>query len=172
VVSAAAVLGSEPDSTALVAATGRGLEEVLSALDEAAAAGILASGRFAHDMFREAARLEVPTAQRLALHQRMAEYLTGLSDAGARVAQVAFHWLESLPAGDANQAVAWAERAADAALVQLAWEEAATLYGRALAASALPPATRSRLLLGQARAHVRSYDVVGARPSLLAAATI
>jgi tetratricopeptide (TPR) repeat protein len=168
VVSAAAVLGSTPDPAALAAATGRGLAEVLAALDEAAAAQLIA-GRFSHDLIREAARLEVPTAERLALHQRMAEYLAERPD--AEVAEVAFHWLESLPAGDARQAVTWAERAAEQAMTQLAWEEADALYARALSAAAHRP-DRCRLLLGRARAQVRAYDVDGSRQSLLAAAEL
>lgn len=177
-VSAAAVLGSDVDAAALAAATGRELDEVLAALDEATAAGVLTGSevrRFAHDLIREAARLDVPTAERLALHRRMAEYLSALGDAHQRVAEVAFHRLESLPAGDAALAVSWAERAAGRAMAQLAWEEAESLYRRAVAAGsggASTPAHRSRLLLARAKAQVRAYDMDGARRSLLDAAEI
>jgi DNA-binding CsgD family transcriptional regulator/tetratricopeptide (TPR) repeat protein len=60
-------------------------------------------------------------------------------------------------------------------MAQLAWEEAASLYGRAVAAAVGPPfevADRSRLLLARARVQVRAYDVDGARQSLLAAADL
>ena len=187
VVSAASVLGSELDPAALagsaafvsaVGSTGRELDEVLAAVDEAAAAGIVTATeprRFAHDLIREAARLDVGTPERLALHQWMAEYLTGLGDADTRVAEVAFHRLESLPRGDATLAVSWAERAATQAMVQLAWEEADALYGRAVAAASGPqftPQDRCRLLLARAGAQVRAYNVDGARQSVLAAAQI
>ncbi|MEU4541099.1 AAA family ATPase [Streptosporangium sp. NPDC023825] len=197
VVSAAAVLGSAVDPPALAAAAGWEVGEVLNALDEAAAAGILTSladagaraggstggatearptgVRFGHDLIREAARLEVSTAERLTLHLRMAEYLIGRVDAADRVSEVAFHLLESLPAGDAGLAVAWAERAAGQAMAQLAWEEAAALYGRAVSAAAdaaLGGPDRCRLLMARARAQVRAYEMVDARRSLLAAAAI
>jgi DNA-binding CsgD family transcriptional regulator len=177
VVSAASALGSEVDPGCLAAVTGREVSEVLAALDEAAGAGVVTGPggwRFAHDLVREAARLELATVTRLRLHQRMAEYLMGRADAGTRSTEVAFHWLESLPVGDAAQAVTWAERAAGQAMGQLAWEQAADLYGRALAAggAGLGAARRCRLLLGRARAQVRAYDVGAARESVLAAAGI
>jgi DNA-binding CsgD family transcriptional regulator len=177
-VSAASVLGSDLDPAALSSSTGRTLDEVLAALDEAVAAGIVtatAPRRFVHDLIREAARLDVGTPERLALHQRMAAYLTGLGDAEVRVAEVAFHWLESLPSGDAVVAVSWAERAAAQAMTQLAWEQADALYGRAVAAAVGPqfaPPDRSRLLLARAGAQVRAYNVDGARQSVVTAAQI
>jgi DNA-binding CsgD family transcriptional regulator len=178
VVSAAAVLGSEVDAPALNAVTGRGWDEVLLALDEAAAAGIVTSdhvARFSHDLIQEAARLEVPRPERLALHKAMAEYLATRADAPSRIAEVAHHWLESLPVGDAGRAIAAAETAALQAMQQLAWEEASGLYDRAITAAGaaqLDPADRGRLLLGAAQAKVRSYDMEGARQAVLAAAEV
>ncbi|MFD8500644.1 ATP-binding protein [Amycolatopsis sp. NPDC059657] len=173
VLATAAVLGSEVDAPALAFATGLGIEEVLTALDEAAAAGIVDGDRFTHDLIRESARLEVATARRLVLHQRMAEHLMDRADAGTRTAEIAFHLLESLPAGDADLAASWAERAAAQAMTQLAWEEADELYGRALATGArLTPAQRCRLLLAQVDARVRAYDMDGARRSLTTAADL
>jgi DNA-binding CsgD family transcriptional regulator len=177
-VSAAAVLGSDVDPVALGHATGTDIAAILAALDEAAAAAILTGApmRFAHDLIRESARLEVPTAERLTLHRRMAEHLSAHGDAAARVAEIAFHWLESLPMGDVEQALAWAERAADRAMAQLAWEEAAALYRRALhtgeAQGVLAPRYRCRLLLAMAQAQVKSFDLDDARRSLLAAVEI
>jgi DNA-binding CsgD family transcriptional regulator len=178
VVSAAAVLGSELDPAVLAHVTGSPLTAVLDALDEAATAGIVTTSgarAFAHELIREAARLDVATAGRLGLHQRMAEYLLSRSDAGARCAEVAFHLLESLPAGDGLVAAAWAERAADQAMERLAWEQAATLYGdavEAVSASESGAPARSRLLLAKARAQVRLSDLDGARDSLTQAADI
>lgn len=178
VVSAAAVLGSEMHPTALAHVTGSPLDAVLDALDEAAVAGIVTTSgarAFAHDLIRDAARLEVSTADRLGLHRQMAEYLLSRSDADARCAEVAFHLLESLPVGDGLVAAAWAERAADQAMAGLAWEQAATLYGdavEAVSASESGAPARSRLLLAKARAQVRSSDIDGARDSLTKAADI
>ena len=136
IVSAASVLGAEVDAACLAAVTGREVRDVLSALDEAAAAGIVTGAgrcRFAHDLVREAARLDVATVARLGLHERMAGYLLGRADAASRLPEVAFHCLEALPFGDPTRAVEWAERAAAQAMAQLAWEEAASLYRRAVA---------------------------------------
>jgi DNA-binding CsgD family transcriptional regulator len=87
------------------------------------------------------------------------------------VAEVATHWLESLPAGDAAQAVDWTRRAADRAMAQLAWEEAAVLYRRAAeagdASGALPPSARAQLLLARAGALVRAFDIEAARLCLV-----
>ncbi len=108
VVAAAAVLGSEVDPVAVAHVTRTDVEAVLAALDEASVAAILTGAparRFAHDLFREAARLDVPTPDRLALHRRMAEHLSARGDGDARVAEISFHWLRlgggglALPAG-------------------------------------------------------------------------
>jgi DNA-binding CsgD family transcriptional regulator len=83
-VAAAAVLGSEVDPVAVAHVTDTDLGTVLASLDEASVAAILTAAparRFAHDLFREAARLDVPTVERLTLHQRMAEHLRSRHDA-------------------------------------------------------------------------------------------
>jgi len=186
IVAAAAVLGSAVEPPALAAATDLPVADVLAALDEAAATGIVMGSvvgtvagpeqwRFGHDLIRETARLDVSTVDRLALHERMAGYLASRVDAQARVAEIAFHLLESLPVGDPVRAVEWAERAAAQATTQLAWEEAAALYRRAVTAAAdaaLPGPDRARLLLASARAAVRAYEMDEARRALLAAADI
>lgn len=189
IISAGAVLGSELDPAALAHTTGTALVAVLDALDEAAAAGIVATASgeptgnqkaagtqgFAHDLIREAARLDVPTSRRLELHRLMADHLLARSDAELRAAEVAFHLLESLPAGDAAAAAVWAERAADQAMDQLAWERAAELYGRALDAAAsmdADPRLRGRFHLALSRAQMRAYEVDAARRSLLASAAL
>ena len=173
-ISAAAVLGSTVDPAAVADATGASLVDVLTALDEATKAGIVTEARhFAHDLIREAARHELPTAQRLTVHHRLAAYLGKRADADGRVAEVAYHHLESLPAGDPEAAVVWAERAADRAAVQYAWEEAANLYQRALQAATAhnlaDPARQCRMWLAIAAAQVRSFGVAEARESLLEA---
>jgi DNA-binding CsgD family transcriptional regulator len=174
--SSAAVLGSDVDPAYLAAVNAAPVGDVLAALDEAAAAGITgepARCRFAHDLVRETARLRLPTAARMNLHLRAAEYLAGRADAASRAAELAFHYLESLPVGDPLVAANWAQRAGDVAMAQLAWEQAAELYGRALVAGAeLPAADRAGLLLARARAQVLAYDVRAARESVQAAADL
>ncbi len=169
VLGVAAVLGSAVDPAAVAAVSGREPAVVLAALDEAAAAGIIVGGSFGHDLIREVARLERPTADRLAVHARMADYLRQQPDAAP--ALVAHHLLESLPVGPAALAVEWARRAAETAMGQLAWEDAVAWYERALAVRPGPsPADRCLLLLGLARARLRGFDLTGGSATLRSAA--
>jgi hypothetical protein len=123
---------------------------------------------------RETAQLELPTAERLAVHARMGSYLRGhplRGQADAVPAVIAHHLLESLPAGDAIEATLWAERAASAAMSQLAWEDAAVFYARAVRAWPGPgPADRCRRLCGLALARLRGFDLEGGSSTLREAA--
>ena len=171
---AAAVLGSELDPAALAAVLDRPVGGILAELDTATAAGLLRGTepwQFCHDLIREAARAGMPTARRLALHDAMADWLEQRPDARARAAEIAHHRLASTPVGDPLRASAAAERAAGDALDQLAWEDAAILYGRALTTGAeLQPGVRVRLLRSQAVAQLRGGAVNAATASLEAAA--
>jgi DNA-binding CsgD family transcriptional regulator len=172
VLCAAAVLGADLDPAAVAAVTGREVAAVLAALDEAAAAGIVVAGPgwcFGHDLVRETARLELPTAGRLAVHARMGAYLRGRPDAAP--AMIAHHLLEALPIGDAGAAASWAERAAAAAMAQLAWEDAAVFYARAVrAVPGAGSAARVRRLCGLALARLRGFDLTGGSSTLREAA--
>lgn len=172
-VASAAVLGAQLDPAALAGATGRDLDVVLAAVDEASTAGIIGPDRrFAHDIIREAARTDVPTATRLALHHAMAEHLAGRADADRRAAEIAHHRLEALPAGDPVAAVGAARRASAEAMAHLAWEQADGFLRRALDGAGAPPDVRCELLIARAEAQVRGYDIEGSRTSVLAAAEI
>ena len=168
----AAVLGAAIDPSAVAVVTQRDIAAVLACLDEAAAAGLVTSGggwRFSHDLIRETALLELPTAGRLTAHARMADYLRRRPDASPAV--VAHHLLESLPAGDAALAARWAERAAADAMAHLAWEDAAGFYDRALrAAAGHGAADRCRLLRGLGVAQLRSSALAAATSTLREAA--
>jgi DNA-binding CsgD family transcriptional regulator/DNA-directed RNA polymerase specialized sigma24 family protein/tetratricopeptide (TPR) repeat protein len=168
----AAVLGAAIDPSAVAVVTQCDVGTVLACLDEAAAAGLVTSGdgwQFSHDLIRETARLELPTADRLTAHARMARHLRCRADAVPAV--VAHHLLESLPTGDAAVAVQWAERAAADAMAHLAWEDAAGFYARALpAAAGHGAADRCRLLRGLGVAQLRSFDVAAATATLREAA--
>nr|CEL14536.1 putative transcriptional regulator [Kibdelosporangium sp. MJ126-NF4]CTQ88901.1 putative transcriptional regulator [Kibdelosporangium sp. MJ126-NF4] len=170
---AASVLGTEVDATTVAAVLDRPPDDVLSSVDESVRAGVLSDAdgwRFTHDLVREAARLLMPTAQRLALHARAATVLEERADASLRVAEIAHHWLESLPVGDAAKAAQWARRAADIAMAQLAWENAADLYARALRAVPPDEADRAMLLICQGIAQLRQMDIVGGEETLRQAA--
>jgi DNA-binding CsgD family transcriptional regulator len=189
----AAVLGASIDPAAVAAVMQRDVADVLTVLDEAAAAGIVGPGggwHFGHDLIRDTARAELPTADRLATHARMADHLRGR--AGTSPAVVAYHLLESLPVGDPALAARWAELAAEEAMTQLAWEDAVAFYTRALRAAADQVATghgatghgatdhgatghgaaeRCRLLRGLGLAQLRSFDLAAGSSTLRAAAS-
>lgn len=169
-----AALGSELDPAALAEVAERPVAQVLADLDEAAGAGVVADSdgwRFGHDLIRESARLDLPTAARLTAHARLAACLESRTDPTSRASEIAYHWLESLPVGDPARACEWAERAADQALGQLAWERAAQLYRRARETGArLTAADRIRLLRRQGVAHLRGGDVQAGSAALNAAA--
>ncbi|WP_329056991.1 ATP-binding protein [Amycolatopsis sp. NBC_01488] len=173
-IATAAALGSEPVPPELAAVTDRPVEVVLGALDEAGAAGLLvrADGwRFRHDLIREAARVDLPTATRAGAHARMAAWLAARPDAAERATEIAHHWLASLPVGEPREAVEWAERAGDQALDRLAWEQAADRYRQALDVGApLSAGDRGRLLLRQATALTRNGDIQPAAAILARAA--
>ncbi|WP_228714016.1 ATP-binding protein [Prauserella endophytica] len=173
VVGTAAVLGSAVDVAGLAHVTGRDREDVLGALDDAAAAGVLRPDRweFTHDLVREAARSEMPRSIRLDVHRKMAEYLQQRPGAESRPAALAHHWLESLPLGDAEQAALWAARAAHAAMEQCAWDEAAGLFGRA-AETTSDPEDRCELHIARATALLRAYRMSAARDTVLEAARL
>ncbi|MGH3737637.1 MAG: ATP-binding protein [Micromonosporaceae bacterium] len=170
VVTTAAILGSAADVKGLAHVAGKHPGDVLSALDEAAAAGVLHPDRreFAHDLVREVARSEASHSTRLGVHHRMAEYLQGQPGAEVRAAEVAHHWLESLPLGDAVPAADWAERAAQQASRQFAWSEAAELYRRAADATD-DPVRRCELLIACATEQLHDYQMAPARESVLEA---
>jgi hypothetical protein len=173
-IATAAALGDTLDPAVLAEVTARPVAEILADLDEAVTAGIVSTAegwRFGHDLIRESVRLDLPTAARLSAHARLAACLQGRPNAAADVSEIAHHWLESLPVGDPVQASVWAERAADQALDQLAWERAAQLYRRARETGApLTGSDRSRLLRGEGVARLHGGDVNAGSAALTAAA--
>jgi DNA-binding winged helix-turn-helix (wHTH) protein len=147
------------------------------------------SFRFTHALIGEALYDELPTSERARLHRRVGEALE--ERRGARLAELAHHFYQASPAGDAGKALAYCTRAGDQAMAVLAFEEAARHYERAVqvidAGSEAPRGARDTLLLSLADARYRSGEpdasgellwqvVGGARasgdPELLAEAAI
>ena len=172
VVCTAAVLGTTVDDRALAVVLDVDLPSIWAATDEAVRTGILGGTpvrRFVHDLVRETAAAALPQPDRMRAHAAMVRYLLSDRDPGRRTAELAFHGLAALPLGDPRTAYDWTRRAAEAALGQLAWEDAARLYARGaeVAASAgVPPDERRGLLLALARAQVQDYDTTAAIDTL------
>ena len=160
--------------------------ELLDSLEEAIAAGLVAAVpgapgrlRFTHALIRDTLYEAIPAGQRLRLHQQAGQALEAFyqPDLDPHLAELARHFVEAAPAGEAGQAAGYAERAGHRALALLAYEEAARLFQMALAALALagPPGqdqARCRLLLGLGDALTRMGERQTARDELLRAAGI
>jgi eukaryotic-like serine/threonine-protein kinase len=143
VLAVAAVLGREFALDALERVAGLERERLFEVLDEAVQAKVVEDApqrlgryRFSHALVRESLYEELGTLERFRNHLRVAEVLEALhsQDPGPHLAELAHHFRQALPGGDVDKAVDYATRAGDYASAQLAYEEAAMHYGRALEA--------------------------------------
>lgn len=170
VLSAASVVGREfelPVVELLSDLTGDALLEIL---DEAVAARVVdevSTGkyRFAHALIRETLYDELSTTRRLRLHKEAGRALEKLAgdDPGRFISELAHHFGEAAPLGVAEEAISYARRAGDKAMQQLAYEDAASHFDRALQAMELQESPdeneRSGLLLSLGRAQVASGEL-------------
>lgn len=177
---AAAIVGADVDPTVVAAVTGLDVETVMGHLDQALAAGLVTRPRasvgygFSHDLIRECCLLDTTATERARVHLATAEHLDqGGSD--QRLPEVAHHRIAALPLGDANAAATAARRAAELAMAQLAYEDAARLYGWALDTASIAgadAATRARLLVERGRALHLAHDGSGAMAACEEAAAL
>jgi hypothetical protein len=172
----AAVIGRafEPALLAEIAATTPG--ELAAALVEATRAHLLAPAgdtdarrAFSHALVREVLYGELEPAARRALHLRVAQRLAQEARA-ADPSALAYHAICAGPASDARSAARHAQRAGEAAMRALAFEEAALWFERGLAAlrrgaGSEDAAWSDELELALGRAELRSGDTRKARVS-------
>src|SRR5262249_42012312 len=149
VLEVAAVIGRDFGLRVLQPACDLGGGRLLGLLEEAEAAGVvgavaggLGRWRFAHALVREVVYEGLPTARRVG-EALEAVYAT---DPGPHLAELAHHFVAAAPGGEVTRAVRAATVAGRRALELLAWEDAAGLFERALAALELaePPAQQQR----------------------------
>jgi tetratricopeptide (TPR) repeat protein len=142
-VRSAAVLGQRFSPAVLARLAERSPDTVAAGLEVAATAGILRRPRdgsaavcFAHPSIRATARADLAAEEIRALHRRaaLAQSAVAADSLAASPAVVAHHWLEAAFPADALRAVDAACRAAERAIAACAFDEAAQLYRRALAA--------------------------------------
>lgn len=169
------VIGRELRLDVLEAVTGLSTDELLDALDEAAAAGVVDErsdvvGRwtFTHALVRQALYDELSLTRRVRLHQRVGEALEAIhgEDAGPHLAELAYHFSQSAVGGTADQAIDYARRAGEHANTLAAWEEAGRHFamGVEVAEDAdAPVGVRADLLLSQGAAEWRAADMRRAR---------
>jgi DNA-binding SARP family transcriptional activator len=172
----ASVLGRELDLDALERVSGAGLD----ALDEAAAARVVADVRgapgrlrFAHALVRDAVYESLTAARRARLHREAGEALEELraADLEPHLAELAHHFVAAAPGGDAAKAVGYARRAGDRAARVLAYEEAARLYRLALGLTR-DGAARCELALAIGEAEGRAGATAAAKKSFREAAAL
>jgi DNA-binding CsgD family transcriptional regulator len=138
---AGSVLGREFEAGDLAQVSGRGVNEVLSALHLAESAGFVevsddqpGAYRFTHALIRETLYDEIPTPERLRLHGLAGDALVQRDpqQKNRRLSQIAHHFFESAALGGAEKAADYAERAGREAMRLSAYEEADIQYGRLL----------------------------------------
>jgi eukaryotic-like serine/threonine-protein kinase len=180
--SIAGVIGRDFELRVLQAVADVDAERLLEALEEAQAARVIdatgpGSYRFAHVLISDALVDGLSPSRRLRLHTRVGEALER-AYAGQlehRLGELAHHFLEAAPAGDAERGVRYAVAAAEHASDRLAYDESARMYVRALGALELLPADGARrcdLLLAVGEAHHRAGAHRRANAAFRQAATL
>ncbi len=175
----ASVVGREFDLSLLAALHEGGREAVLDDLEPAEAASIVrpATGRqgaylFGHALVRSTLYEELSTSRRLRLHREAGRALESRGDVERHLAELARHFGEAAALGEVERAVEYGRRAGDRAADELAFEEAAAHYERALGALDVAddddPAVRCDLLVALGSAQVHAADPRH-RPTLLRA---
>jgi DNA-binding SARP family transcriptional activator len=142
----AAVAGRDIQPELLERVAGVDTEHLLIDLEPAVAAGLVAPAeagwgfRFRHPLIHESLYACAGRVERARLHARIGSALEALSSvsSAADVARLAHHYLSAGPFGDPAKAVRYAREAADRAVRQGAWQDAARHLEQAL--SAISPA--------------------------------
>jgi DNA-binding SARP family transcriptional activator len=143
--------------------------DVLDALDEAVAAGLLVeAGRceyaFAHALVRQALYDALGAARQMRLHRQLGETLEALDDTRTRVEELAYHFARAAADGQGTKAAGYALAAGRGATARLGYEEAAAHYERGLHSLTVAPQPheplRCELLLalGEARWYAGELD--------------
>ena len=182
VLSVAAVIGRDFGLSLLISVHSGGEDEVLEALERAERVGLVRPtsdrvGRytFAHALVRSALYDDLSTSRRLRLHREVGRALEGQGDSADGSAELAHHFAECAALGEVDRAIDYSRRAAERAIGDLAYEEAALHYERALGvlrrSDRRDPVVECDLLLGQGNAYSRGRDPRD-RPTLLEAALL
>src|SRR5262249_6993623 len=117
------------------------VDGLLDALEEAEAARVIAEERttpgryrFTHALIRQTLYDELSSARRIRLHARVGEALVTRwgAEPGAHIAEIAHHFLQAAPGGEAARAITYARLAGERALAMLAYEEGVRFYAMAL----------------------------------------
>lgn len=179
----AAVLGREFDQRILRDLSGIRGRRLMSLLEQAQHAALIAplrSGRwvFRHALFREVLYEDHGTVARVILHRRAAELLEHRcgDDLGPHLSSLAFHFFEAAQAGREQKAIHYCRLAAEAARAQRAYSECVALLDRALQVSDMVDSPdddlRYSLSMAMGRAQYQSGELTAATQTLLRAALL
>ncbi|MGH8958133.1 MAG: BTAD domain-containing putative transcriptional regulator [Acidimicrobiia bacterium] len=153
VLSAASVLGSEAETDLLRSVSGRGDEEMVTAIEELISRGLMIENQngvaFAHDAVRRAVVQRLSKARTRILHSRAADAMTQATQTASR----AWH-LEA--AGRSSESAA-AHFEAGREAIELHAYEAGSVHLRAAAALGYADRDRLGLLLGDAAVRLGDY---------------
>jgi tetratricopeptide (TPR) repeat protein len=173
VLGAASVIGTEFGIDLLGGMTKVPLEALLSTLDEAIRARLVAEVldavgryRFAHALVREVLYEDLGVVRRASLHWVAGELLDTRDAGDEHLPEIANHLVKGAAGGDASKAADAAVRAARLAIRMYAWDQAASLYQRSLDALALTgtaDARRVKTMLELGDAQTRAGDLAAAR---------
>jgi predicted ATPase len=179
-VQTAAIVGRDVSVALVAAALDEPTARCLPLIDDAIAYGLLdrvgdhGGYRFTHALTRDAVEASLGAADRAALHRSVAEAIQVqfAGDLLEHLGDLARHWAELAPYGEAATARTWAIRAAAEAVRRLAYEEGVRLYRSALALDpeTLPAAERCRVQIALGRAAYLAGDVHGCLEAAVAAA--
>jgi tetratricopeptide (TPR) repeat protein len=178
---AAAVIGGAFRLQTLAGVLDEPAPTVLAWLEAPLRSGLVVADRgpggfaFAHALVRDTLLESLGANRRAHVHLLAAEALEAAyrDDLESHLAEIAHHFLQAAGEGGAERAVDYAARAAQRAVGQFAYEEAARLYERAIDVAASLPADEPRawqLEQGLGEARMRAGDVDGAMRALRAAA--
>jgi DNA-binding SARP family transcriptional activator len=154
---------------------------VLDALDEAVAAGLLREAgngdhAFAHALVRQTIYEQLGAARRMRLHRQLGEALEALADQDAHGEALAYHFAQAAGDGQGVKAAAYALAAGGSATARLGFEEAAAHYERGIRALGLTGQSqdkwRCELLLALGDAHWGSGELDKARQAYEQAAEL
>jgi class 3 adenylate cyclase len=181
----AAVIGREFGFDVLERAGDVGGDQLLEALEEALEARLLTAVThgtqryaFTHALVRETLVEELSPTRRVRLHRRIGEVIEQFhaSNLAPHFAELAHHFWQAAPGGDATKAIDYAIRAGERATGLLAYEEAVKHYERALQAVELQEPVdqqrRGELLLALGRSQQRAGDREAARATFTHAAEL
>ena len=171
VLTIASVIGREFGLDTLERVSAVSGDRLLEALEEAAAARVIAEMprmvdhySFTHALIRETLYEELSTARRVRLHRQIGDVLEELESGNleAHLPQLAYHFSEAAQGGDVDKAIDYATQAAERAMSLLAYEEAASHYEQALQVLELqePPdeGQRCELLIARADAQIKGGE--------------